>query len=88
MEKVLVVRLTSFLNASGTLYDRQYGFRKKRTTTQAVLNLVTNLYDNISKNKLSSVVAVDLTKAFDTVNHIKFFSKNLITMEFVVYVMI
>ena len=69
MEKLLVVRLTSFLNASGILYDRQYGFRKKRTTTQAVLDLVTNLYDNISKNKLSSLVAVDLTKAFDTVNH-------------------
>ena len=48
---------------------RQYGFRKKRNTTQAVLNLVTNLYDIISKNKLSSLVAIDLTKAFDTVNH-------------------
>ena len=69
MEKLLVVRLTSFLNASGILYDRQYGFRKKRTSTQAVLDLVTNLYDNISKNKLFSLVAVDLTKAFDTVNH-------------------
>ena len=69
MEKLLVVRLTSFLNASVILYDRQYGFRKKRTTTQAVLDLVTNLYDNISKNKLFSLVAVDLTKAFDTVNH-------------------
>ena len=45
------------------------GLEKKRTTTQAVLDLVTNLYDNISKNKLSSLVAVDLTKAFDTVNH-------------------
>ena len=65
MEKLLVVRLSSFLNASGILYDRQYGFRKKRTTTQAVLDLVTNLYINISKNKLSSLVAVDLT----TVNH-------------------
>ena len=69
MEKLLVVRLTSFLNASGILYHGQYGFRKKRTTTQAVLDLVTNLYDNISKNKLSNLVAVDLTKAFDTVNH-------------------
>ena len=48
---------------------RQYGFKKKRNTTQAVLNLVTNLYDIISKNKLSSLVAIDLTKAFDTVNH-------------------
>ena len=50
-------------------YDRQYGFTKKRITTQAVLDLVTNLYDNISKNKLSSLAAVDLTKAFDTVYH-------------------
>ena len=27
------------------------------------------MYDYISKTKLSSLVAVDLTKAFDTVNH-------------------
>ena len=45
------------------------GLVKKRTTTQAVLDLVTNLYDNISKNKLSGLVAVDLTQAFDSVNH-------------------
>ena len=69
MEKLLVARLTSFLNASGILYDRQYVFRKKRTTAKAVLDLVTNLYDNISKNKLSSLVTEALTKAFDTVNH-------------------
>ena len=41
MEKLLIVRLSSFLNASGILYDRLYGFRKKRTTTPAVLDLVT-----------------------------------------------
>ena len=69
MEKLLVVRLSCFLNASGILCDRQYGFKKKRTTTQAVLDLVTNLYDNLSKNKLSCLVAVDLTKAFDAANH-------------------
>ena len=61
--------MSTSLNASGILYDRQYGFRKKHTTTQAILDLVNNLYDNISKNKLSSLVAIDLTKAFDTVNH-------------------
>ena len=69
MEKLLVVRLSSFLNASEILYEWQYEFRKKHTTTQAVLDLITNLYDNISKNKLFSLVAVDLTKAFDTANH-------------------
>ena len=69
MEKLPVVRLTSFLSGSEILYARQYGFRKKRTTTQAVLDLVINLYDNISKNKLSSLVSVNLTKAFDTINH-------------------
>ena len=87
MEKLLLVKLSSILNASGILYDRQYGFRKIRTTTQTVLDLVTNLYDNISKNRLSSLAAVDLTKTFDT-EIMKFFSKNLIIMEFVVYVMI
>ena len=68
MEKVLV-RLSSFLNVSEILYDRQYGLTKKRTTNQAVLNIVTNLNNNIFKNKVFSLTAVDLTKAFDSVNH-------------------
>ena len=44
-------------------------FRKKRTTFQVVLDIVTKLYDNISQSKLSILVTVDLTNAFDTVNH-------------------
>ena len=61
---------------TGTFFSkRQYGFRKKGTITQAVLDLATNLCDNISKNKLSSLVAADLTKAFDTVNHLILFKK-------------
>ena len=55
MEKLLVVRLLSFLTASGILYDRQFWSRKKRTSTQVVLDLVSNLHNNISKNKLSSL---------------------------------
>ena len=50
MKKLLVVRFSSFLNVSKILYDRPYGLRKKRTTTEAVLDLVTKMY--VSKNKL------------------------------------
>ena len=66
MEKLLV-RLSSFLNANEILYDHLE--KNVRTTTQVVLDLVTTLYDNISKSKISNLLAAGLTKAFDTVNH-------------------
>ena len=80
IKKLLIMRLISFLNVSGILHDRQYGSRKKRTTIQAALDLETHFYENISISKLSSLVAVNSTNAFDAVNH-KNLLKSLIIMD-------
>ena len=39
-------------------------------TTQAVLDVIEHIYDNIYSNNHSGVITLDLKKAFDTVNHI------------------
>ena len=68
-EKVLSTKLLSFFTQNSVLQSTQYGFRKKHTTTQAVLDVITHIYDNIYSNNHSSVLTLDLKKAFDTVNH-------------------
>ena len=46
-----------------------YGFQSKISTANAILDVVTNSYENIQKNLLTGLVLVDLRKAFDTVSH-------------------
>ena len=43
--------------------------QEKNVPIQAALDLETQFYENISISKLSSLVAVNLTNAFDAVNH-------------------
>lgn len=39
------------------------------STNHALLDVITNCYDNINHNLFTSLIFLDLTKAFDSVNH-------------------
>ena len=54
-------------------------------TTHAVQDMITAMYDNISKNDFSCILALDLKEAFDAVNH-KILLQNLSIMEYVAFV--
>ena len=47
----------------------QFGFRRGRCTSQAVLYLTEHIRKNIDIGNLTGAVYIDLRKAFDTVNH-------------------
>ena len=51
------------------LDPKQYGFCTKHTTTHAVLDITTCLFDDINDKSFSCLVSLDLRKAFDTVSH-------------------
>ena len=51
------------------LHDSQYGFRKKRSTEHAILDIINEIETNMDKKLYSCGVFIDLQKAFDTVNH-------------------
>ena len=50
-------------------YSSQYGFRKLHSTELAGLELTDRLLKDIDDKKLSLAVFMDLSKAFDTLNH-------------------
>ena len=60
-------RLYSFLTASNIIYDRQYGFRPKRSTIYATTEFTADVL--LDKKEHCLVVYLDLSKAFDTINH-------------------
>nr|XP_027215167.1 uncharacterized protein LOC113808036 [Penaeus vannamei] len=49
--------------------NSQYGFRQKLSTDNALMKVSDKIYDNIDKKKLSLLILLDLSKAFDGVNH-------------------
>ena len=67
-QKVMYNRLKSFLNEYNVLYESQYGFRERRSTDHAILDIVNKIQSCMDKCMFSCVF-IDLQKAFDTVDH-------------------
>ena len=61
-------RLKSFLNKYNALYESQYGFRERRSTDHAILDIVDKIQPYMDKGMFSCGVFNDLQKAFDTVD--------------------
>ena len=68
-------RLLDFIEGFEILYSFQFGFRIKHSTNHALTHLVNKIATEIEQNKISIGVFLDLSKAFDTLNHGILFSK-------------
>ena len=62
-------RLYKYLTENNLLFDKQFGFREGHSTEHALIELVNRIYDSFNENKYTLGVFIDLSKAFDTVNH-------------------
>ena len=69
LEKVICKRLTDFLEKHKIIFKYQFGFRKKHSTIQAVVEIVDNIIEHIEKGFLVAGIYLDLSKAFDCVDH-------------------
>lgn len=62
--------LYGYLTDNNLIYPRQSGFRKRHSTETALIQIIDELLFNLDKNKISGLVLVDYSKAFDMVDHI------------------
>ena len=69
IEKMIKVKILSFISRHNVFYDRQSGFRKKRNNMYPLIDIITECYDNINNGNLSCIITLDIKKAFDTVKH-------------------
>ena len=51
------------------LNENQYGFRPNRSTTDALTEICGNIYQALDKKQNSLAVNLDLSKAFDIIDH-------------------
>ena len=68
-EKLLYKRLYKFLNKHKVLYEYQFGFRQGHSTSHALIEIIDSIKSAIDNNKYVCGIFLDLSKAFDTVNH-------------------
>ena len=69
IEKIIKAQMTSFLSKHKILAEQQYGFREKRSSQDAMVDLTTKIYKTLEQRRAAMAVFVDLAKAFDTVDH-------------------
>ena len=69
LERIVYNRLINFLNKFNILSSNQYGFRKNHSTAYAFIQLYDKLSDVIDQGKVTLGLFIDLSKAFNTVNH-------------------
>ena len=68
-EKLVYKLVISYVEKYAILSQYQFGFRKEKSTKQAILEINDNLKQAIDNKLLTSGVFPDFAKAFHTVNH-------------------
>lgn len=68
LERIINKRLIKYLEDKKLLSDNQFGFRRNKSTNNAVLELTNHIVKNIDAKKKVLSVFLDLKKAFDTVS--------------------
>ena len=69
LEKIMYKRLYSFLSRSNFFHSQQFGFRNNHSTNHALLSMISDITKAFEERKYTVGVFLDLTKAFDTINH-------------------
>jgi len=69
LEKCIKKRLISYLDKNQLLHNKQYGFRQRVSTKDAVLDLIKSINNSLNAKRKCMSIFLDLTKAFDMVPH-------------------
>ena len=76
IKKKMYIRLFGFVTKNEIFSPHQYGFRPNRSTYMAINYLYCKITDELDNKQHSFGISLDLSEAFDTLNHDKPFFTN------------
>ena len=62
-------RLTTFFRKHSVLTKTQCGFQNDKSTSHAILDILTAAYDNVNNDLYTGLILLDFKKTFNTVYH-------------------
>ena len=62
-------KVEDYMEKKSFICKNQHGFRKGKGTDTAVMDLIRKLFSDINANNVSSVLFLDYSRAFNTVDH-------------------
>ena len=68
-EKVAFKQISEYFTCNNLLFNSQYGFRENNSTELAALEFVDRIKLEMDRKKIPFSIFMDLSKAFDTLNH-------------------
>ena len=74
-EKVIYSRLYSFMASVNVIYNMQFGFRKNHSTSHAINYSINKILGEVEKKRHVIGIFINLSKAFDTIDHKKLLIK-------------
>ena len=69
LDRLVSDRLRNHLEENGLITQRQYGFRRKSSTLDQLLDIYDNIMTNMDEKKVTKLLFLDVSKAFDKVWH-------------------
>lgn len=75
LEKVVCNQLLTFIESKNLLFPNQFGYQKGKSTKLALINFVNKCIDAMEGGDVAIGCFIDLSKAFDCVNHSILFQK-------------
>ena len=69
MERLISAHITEFLDHNGLLSNRQFGFRKGRSTEDQLLLTYGGVVSEVDRGQVVDMIFLDFSKAFDLVSH-------------------
>ena len=69
LERIMHNRVFKYLTTNEILHKKQFEFQQGHSTKHAIIQLIDQINNSFEKNHFTLGIFIDLSKAFDTVDH-------------------